>query len=441
MATLKQLWINLRYSLWFLPLLLVGGMVALGFLLIQADQQFQRQLSAFGRLLTAEPEGSQAMLAAIATSMITVAGVVFSITIVALAQASAQFSPRILRNFMRDRANQVVLGSFVGIFAYCLVVLRSLSHRQDAASVPSLAVFVGFVFALLGIALLIYFIHHIASCIQASVMVDSITAETLEVVREMFPAHDDGQDSRPAVLPEAVQQKLEDCTWHPVPALRFGYVQVIETSALIKIACRENLVLRMEVAVGEFAYLKKALVSITSCPPPDQKLIRKINRAYGINSHRTVEQDPGFGLRQLVDMAVKALSPGINDTTTAVTAVDHLSQLLCEIATRRLQPSHHYNGQELRIIARGASFQALLNQAFDIIIENAEGNKAVLTHLLSSLERIAGSTDNPARLQALLEQAQAVAEMAAASIKSSRTSEKAKAHAAAAIENIRQKLH
>lgn len=188
MLRLKSLLGELRSSLWFVPTLMVVGAGALAVGLIEVDARLNRELlTNFPRLFGAGAEGSRGMLSSIAGSMITVAGVTFSITIVALSLASSQYTPRILRNFMRDRANQTVLGVFVGIFTYCLIVLRTIRGGDENLFVPSLSVVVGVILAVVGIGFLIFFIHHIAASIQASNIIASVAEETIKTIDKLFP--------------------------------------------------------------------------------------------------------------------------------------------------------------------------------------------------------------------------------------------------------------
>ena len=184
---LKSLWISVRSSLWFVPTGMVMIAILLAVLLVEADRNYAFEwLQAYPLLFGAGAEGSRGMLTTIAGSMITVAGLTFSLTIAALATASAQYTSRILHNFMRDRRNQIVMGAFVAIFAYCLVVLRDRGV-DDGRLVPSLAVFAGLVLALLGIGVLVFFIHHVASSIQASTIICSITCRDARGHREDIP--------------------------------------------------------------------------------------------------------------------------------------------------------------------------------------------------------------------------------------------------------------
>ena len=183
-----QWWLALRSSLWFVPSLLVVVGVVLAAALIRAETLLpETGIPRLARLLTSSPDGARAMLAAVAGSMITVAGVVFSITIVTLSLASSQYSPRVLRGFMKNPTNQAVLGVFVGIFAYCIVVLGAIRTDQ-VQFVPSLAVLGGAILSLVGIGFLIHFIHHTALAIQATNIVANVADETLEAVERLFAA-------------------------------------------------------------------------------------------------------------------------------------------------------------------------------------------------------------------------------------------------------------
>ncbi|HYG35498.1 MAG TPA: DUF2254 domain-containing protein, partial [Clostridia bacterium] len=276
--------------------------------------------------------------------------------------------------------------------------------------------FIAFLLALAAVGFLIYFIHHIASSIQASTMIHAITDETVEVIKTMFP-HKIGEEGQSEADRQQQQQakdgegSLAGSQWHVIPALSYGYIQRIEKERLLKIACRRRITLRMELGVGEFAHQGQPLVTVCGSKP-DQQLIREINRNYGIDAHRTVDQDPGFGIQQLVDIAAKGLSPGINDTTTATTAVDYLSEILCDLAVRRLEPSHYFEGPQLRVIAHSLSFESLFNGAFDRLVEYAQGNHAVMQHLLTALARLAEITSGPGRQEAVRKQAQALVQLA-----------------------------
>jgi len=201
---LRAIWAGLRESLWFVPTLMVLGAIGLALGMVELSAAVGTEaLGRWPRIFGVGADGSRSMLSAIAGSMITVAGVIFSITMVAVTQASTQYSPRVLRNFMRDRANQGVLGVFVGIFAYCLVVLRTIRGGAEGAFVPSLAVVMGMPLAMVGVGVLIFFVHHIATTLQAEEVAARIASDAGSAVEALYPETADDElepatgDARP----------------------------------------------------------------------------------------------------------------------------------------------------------------------------------------------------------------------------------------------------
>ncbi|MBE0473602.1 DUF2254 domain-containing protein [Rhodoferax sp.] len=411
MNALKQLWGNLRTSFWFVPFLIVAFSIALAVVLIAADSTVgDRWLARWPRLFGADAIGARAMLSTIAGSMMTVVGVTFSMTLVTLALASSQYSSRILRNFIRDRVTQVVLGIFAGIFTYCLIVLRTIRVGEEFGFVASLAVSFSIVLAIGGIGVLIYFIHHIASSIQASSIIAEVADETMDAVDRLFPgalgqaAGDDGA--------EQVSHAVAQHVWQTVPGIRNGYIQSVDGNALMRLACRHKTIVRMEHGIGTFLVQGTPLVSVALDSPPDDELVTSLQAAYTISRHRTPEQDCAFGIRQIVDMAMRALSPSVNDTTTAVMCVDYLAAILSRLALRDIPSPHRLVDGELRLIAVGQTFASLVSEAFNQIRGNAAGNVSILLRLLGAVQTIASMTARPLRRQVLREQVAWIAELA-----------------------------
>ena len=397
MVKLRTLFIQLRSSLWFLPTLMVFGSAALAAILIELDTRLNLKLvTEFPRLFGAGAEGSRGMLSSIASSMITVAGVTFSITIVALSQASNQYSSRILRNFMRDRGNQTVLGVFLGVFTYCLLVLRSIRGGDENRFVPSLSVFGALVLALVGISFLIFFIHHVASLLQASNVIAAAAHETVETIDRLYPESLPHIGSEPKAEPES-NNWLEQQKPVIVPAPKTGYVQSHDEKALFKLACSSQSIFRMHVGVGEFAVFDSPLVTVWSGSPVTDELVENIQKTFSINSLRTIEQDAGFGIRQIVDIALKALSPGVNDTTTAITCIDYLTAINLRLANRCIPKPQVFENGRLRLIAKRADFEQFIGESFDEIRAYATGNARVIMQLLYSLKTISAATDDPGR--------------------------------------------
>jgi uncharacterized membrane protein len=417
MNKLKQLWSKLRGSFWFVPSLIVVGSIVVALALIHVDTaEGQQWMTHWPRLFGASAAGSRGVLSTIAGSMMTVVGVTFSMVLVTLALASSQYTSRILRNFMRDHVTQVVLGIFAGIFTYCLIVLRTIRGGDTVGFVPSVAVTFGVVLAIGSIGVLIFFIHHIAASIQASSIIASVADEALAAMDRLFPQRvgqtpvNDDEDQPPFPLPER--------NWQAIPSQGSGYIQGVDNAMLMRLAREHQTIVRMERGIGEFVVQDTTLASLALTVPAEPELIAELQAAYGIHRYRTVEQDAAFGIRQLVDVALRALSPGINDTTTAVMCVDYLTAVLARLASRNIPSSHRYEEGELRVITIGPTFASLVADSFDQIRGSATGNVAIMLRILGALQTIASLTANPVRRQVLREHVGCIAESATRSIAS-----------------------
>ena len=234
LSRLRTLQEQLFGSLWFVPSAIVLVSLLLAVVMVELSAGVGDEvLERWPRLFGASAESSQAMLSAIAGSMITVAGLSFSLVLLAVTQASSQFTPRILRTFMEDRANQVVLGTFVGIFAYCLVVLRTIRTADEGGFVPALAIVLAIVLAIAGIGVLIFFVHHIASTLQASNIMARVTRDTVAAVDRLFP---ETLGEEASVARDAGTASLAGASWQRAPAAATGYVQSVDEEGLLRLA-------------------------------------------------------------------------------------------------------------------------------------------------------------------------------------------------------------
>jgi uncharacterized membrane protein len=401
MNRLMQLWNEVRTSFWFTPAVMVAASIAFAIAMIELESHVSESaLARWPKIFGAGAEGARQMLSTIASSMMAVVGITYSMTLVTLSLASSQYTPRILRNFMANRIMQLSLGMFVGIFAYCLIVLRTVRGGEEAAFIPHIAVAVSFLMALAGVVALIVFIHHVATSIQASSIVATIADETRDAVIRLFP-EPMGQAQEVAST-DMLEAELR---WHPVPTNKSGYIQSIDEDRLVHMADEMQLLARMERSVGEFVTAGEPLLSVSNASAAAEEDATRLLRCYSVGRHRTVWQDPGFGVRQLVDIALKALSPGVNDTTTAVSCVNYLSTVLAEMATRKLPPQVRTNASGRSVVlAVGPTFGTLLKEAFDPIRANAGGNPDVIAALLRSLRTIGARLSDPER-KASVEQA------------------------------------
>ncbi len=247
-------WDRVRSGFWLLPTVMAGVAVALAFVSVAISEPVTEWFTLnFGWTFTGGAEGASAVLGIIAGSMITIAGVVFSMTLVALSLASSQLGPRLLRSFMRDSATQVVLGTFIATFLYCLLVLRTIRRAEEVAFVPHLSVTLGVLLAVASVGVLIYFIHHVSVSIQANEIAARIGRELIEGIDRLFPEHvGRGAPRIPTEPPEAGFLEAFDQEARPVGADGDGYLQFIDGEALVALATEEDLVVRLERRPGNY---------------------------------------------------------------------------------------------------------------------------------------------------------------------------------------------
>lgn len=395
-------WQAARESLWLVPAAMIVAALLLALLMVNVSGDVDRKaLVHYPRLFGASPASSREMLSVIAGAMMTVTSVTFSITMVAVSQAASQYSSRILRHFMRDRGNQLALGTFTGVFVYCLVVLRTVRSDQDLHFNPELAVIVAVVLAVAAIAALVFFIHHVAQSLQATTILARVADETCEAVERLFP---DGVGEEPS--PEEVAAHaaaVAQMRWHAVPARRTGYVLGLDGEGLLAFAARHDLVVRMERAIGEHVIEGTALAATSRPLQPVE--VDELQAVFATGRFRTIAQDPSFGLREMADVAVRALSPAVNSTSTAATALDNIGTVLYLLARRRIDDPHRLHEGQVRVVTRGPSFERLVATGLHEIRRNAAGNYRVLLRLLDTLALLLLAVEAPERRRVLREEA------------------------------------
>ncbi len=397
MTQLLKYWNLVRSSFWFIPGLMTGGATALALGMVAIDRaKSDDWLDIIGFAYTGGAEGASTVLGTIAGSMITIAGVVFSMTLVALSLASSQLGPRLLRNFMRDTTNQVVLGTFVATFLYCLLVLRTIRRPEEDVFVPHLAVTMGVALAVLSVGVLIYFIHHISLSIQADHIVARVGRELIEGIDDFFPDQADPATRevpgpRKSGLPADFEREAR-----PVLAARDGYVQSIDIEKLQELATAEDLVFRVERMPGTYVVADSPLVHVWPAVRVTSKLADRVNGVFALGSSRTPGDDIEFLVEQLVEIAVRALSTGVNDPFTAVRCIDRLGSALSRIAQREMPSAHHYDEHNrLRVLHPVISFSDVLDTAFNQIRQNAADDMAVTVRLLETLAVVATFAERP----------------------------------------------
>lgn len=407
-AQLLKYWDSLRSSFWFVPATMAFLAVALAVAAVEIDKVAgDGWLARLGWIYSGGAEGASLLLGTVAGSMIAIAGTVFSMTLVALSLASSQLGPRLLRNFMRDTANQVVLGTFVATFLYCLLVLRTIRRADEVAFVPQLSVSIGLLLAMVSIGVLIYFIHHVSVSIQADEVVARVGRELEEGIDKLFPSQLGKPESEVSIAPgQADMPEAFEHEAHPVGALEDGYLQLIDADTLMALANEEDLLLRLERRPGHYLVKGQTMVMVWPAARVTDALVGQLNDAFVFGSQRTATQDVEFSFQQLVEIAVRALSPGINDPFTTIACVDRLGSALSNLARRDLPSPMRFDAHgRLRLVAPGSTFAGIVDTAFNQIRQNARANPAVAIRLLDAIAQIAGHVQHTHQAACLQRQA------------------------------------
>jgi uncharacterized membrane protein len=344
-------------------------------------------------------DDARSLLTAITSTMVTVIALLLGLAVVALQLSSTQFSPRLLRNFLRDRPNQLVLGVFVGTFAYSAAGLFTVgvSAGQRSDQFPRFAVTVAVVLLFISLALLVFFADHLAHSLQVDHIMRVVERTTLPVIHDLS-----GGTPAPAVPATAAA----------VPSRTSGYVQVVYVDQLLREAAARQVHVRVRPRVGEHVVAGATLAWIWPVPhagaaPDTHAFGAVLARTVRIGFERTLEQDPGFGMRQLVDTACKALSPAVNDPYTAIQAVEHLAVLFTALAARPVGDHvAHDTAGTVTVTIPGRSFAEHLTLGVGLVRRYAAAEPTVVQALLRLLAATLAATDDPERWTTIEEQAQ-----------------------------------
>ncbi|PIG93519.1 DUF2254 domain-containing protein [Gloeocapsopsis sp. IPPAS B-1203] len=407
---LGKVWESLHNSFWFVPSVMVLGAIALAYIILSLDHADRDWLEKVPLIYGRGPEGAREVLSTVAGSMVSVATTAFSIVIVALQLASGQFGPRLLGNFMRDTGNQIVLGTFISTFVYCLLILRTVNSVDDDEFVPHLSVAFSLVLAIFGVAVLIYFLHHVATSIQAQQVIANVGAELSDTIERLFPQKvgrsitKDQQEIQDADIPDNFEDEAS-----PIKSDKSGYIQAIDNEELIDIAAKFDVIVRLNYRPGDFVIKGNDLVSVWHGQQMNKKLAKQLKGIFIIDNQRSPQQDVEFSINQLVEIAVRALSTGVNDPFTAIRCIDQLSAALCQFAQREIPSPYRYDdNQKLRAIAEPITFASVVDAAFNQIRQSGQTDVAVTIRLLEAIARVAEYTTTREQRAVLLRQAQMI---------------------------------
>jgi len=395
---------RIRSAVWVLPAALLLLAVAAGVVMPLVDGLLGDSVSKI-EMLSTTPDGARTILATIASSAVTVAGVVFSLTMVMLSIASSQFGTRVLRNRMRERSTQVAVGTLLGTTVYCLLVLRSV---QPESNVPHLSVAVAILLTLAGLLVVVFFLSDMSTAIQAPHIVASIAGDLDASIDRLFPekigygdAPEDGGD----------ESWRPETNVSPITSSQQGYIQAIDGDELLQVAEQYDLVIHLKKRPGDFLARDLVFAEVWGAKQDDDELASAINAAISAGKTRTPWQDVNCSIHELAQVAVKALSPGINDPFTAINSIDRLGAALMKLAERKTPSRFRYDeAGRLRLAVSPVTFPEALAAAFNQVRAYANSSVAVSTRLLESLENVAGRARREADREAILSQARLLAE-------------------------------
>ena len=421
---LGSLWGRLNASFWFVPALLTASAVPLFFLTQYLDQLTQTYLATLPVVFSGGATAARAVVATIAGSLITVVATVFSLTVVVLQLASSSYTPRIMRSFTSDRGVQAVLGTYIATFLYSLLVLRIIRapESEGAPFNPVISTTTAVVLTLVCVALLIYFIGHIVNIIQSSKIVGNIHADTLKIVARL----DDLVDA-PAKDPDEPGARSELAgllAGEPLTVLarESGYVQYVGVAGLVEAATGgaqggKTTVVEIPFGPGRFVAAGLPVVRVWPARQANRRDEDRMRGALVLDRERSFQQDFAFGLRQLSDIALKGLSPSVNDPTTAMQAMDRIEAIFIALGEKAMPPrvrEEEANGASVLVKIGYYGFDDVVGLAFDQLrrVSFTSGQVAVLERLLEVLGRAIRANGLPERRRSLWARAYSVARLA-----------------------------
>jgi uncharacterized membrane protein len=345
----------------------------------------------------ADPGVAQVILGGIAASIMTVVSIVFAILLMTLTLASMQFSPRIILSFTRDRVTQWTLGIFLGTFSYCMAALPAARSMPTPFS-PVATVLGAMVLALACVGWLLFFIHHIAHAISVNQIVDKIASETETVIDEMMPS-----PRRQSFLlrHDPLREQAFDTT---IPSEVSGYIRFIDTKRLVALAKSYRVSVQVLRRVGHFVPAGVPMLMVSKGERLSRDGRAELLGAFDIGPSRTLQQDVEFGVLQIVDIALRAISPAVNDPSTAISCVDQLSRILIRFASREPPESFLYDPPGVfRVSIAWIDFERLVDAAFEQTRMYSKTDVAVSLRMLRALGDIARTTRDPSFHRTLAE--------------------------------------
>jgi len=409
MKKLIFFWKELMMTFWFLPVLIICLAILLSITLVIFDNSITISEDSWVHFfLVNNSDSARSILSTISGAMISVAGTVFSVTLVALTLASSQFGSRLIKNFMYVKLNQTVLGSYIATYLYCLLVLSSIKDIDGYTFIPSISILVAIFAAIANIILLIIFIHQIAVSIQADKVVSDISDFITTNLETLFPEKiDEAQISKKKIdITSAISAYQKQVS---IKSPNSGYIQYISSEDLVNLVTKQDSLLIVHHRPGNYLVKGIEIAELRTHSKWEQEAIEKLLNQFVIGKTKTPQQDVEYSIHQIVEIAVRALSPGVNDPYTAIACIDNLTSTMSYLAEAKFPSKYRLDEEDnLRVIVKTFDFEGVLNIAFNQIRQFSTGSAAVIIRLMEALTTIQKFTKTEDHKKAVIKHAEMV---------------------------------
>jgi uncharacterized membrane protein len=402
MLNLIYLFKKARDSFWFVPTLIIVCSIVSAIVLLYIDRTFPFEPEGVLRLIFSENSDSgRNVLTVIAGSMVGIAGTVFSITIVVLQLASSQLGPRLLRNFMYKRLNQVVLGQYVGVFLYSIIVINAIKDNSEYAFIPNISILFAIFLAIFNVFLLVIFIHSISMSIQPSKIINELRVRIEKNIQDLYPEQ---VEKEVTLIPkDDINNQLESIK--KFKATTSGYIQYFDLDALVNIARKREIIIKILHRPGSYIVKGQEVFELfknNSEAEFSEEDSLSLEKSYKVATKKSFFQDVEFGIHQIAEIASKALSPSINNPYTAAICIDNLTSVLCKLVVAKIPDAAIKDDTDvLRLIVMQNSFEGYLDTAFNLIRQYGKTSPFIMIALMEALKTILDADRNNTHTETL----------------------------------------
>ena len=399
----RHTWDRMSVNFLFIPAVMAIGAIVLAWMMYHLDVQIPNEvLNTSSFIVSGSPSELRGYLFANATAVLTTAGVVFTLLTLPLSTVAAQYGSRLLRIFLSDHTTQFVLGMFVATFTYCIFSALAIPPAEIEPDGPQITVTVGLYLLIAAFASLILLIQHISMMLQAPNIAASAGVELLEVVRETNLEEGRGSEDQNQHTSSPADSLMKE-NGHPVRAYKAGYIQYVDPEHVLLPAEKRDIIIRLVHKPGDFVRSGMVIALVWPADRVDEELDNEIRNSFHLGNQRTPTQDVEYAVNQLTEMAVRAMSPAINDPFTAMTCLDYIGDGLVSFVRRgAIYPNIYDSHSNLRIVFNPVTFDELLSAAFDMLRHASCDNARVLLHMLKTINVISEETKTPETRQQLL---------------------------------------